>query len=183
MFTIARSMCILLALLISLAFAGCGDSHKDHDHKDHNHKDHDHKDHDHKDHSHKDHNHKDEGKAGHGAGHGGKVIALGEGASGPYKLKVTRDEGELKAGGEGAFDVWVDPAADAPRVAGVRFWVGTQDARGSIKAKAEIADPKDPNRWHTHAELPDPIPAGAKLWVEIEDEKGATTSVSFDLKG
>lgn len=121
--------------------------------------------------------------AKHGAGHGGKVIALGEGVYGPYRVKATRDEGDIKPGGDAPIDVWVDPAdASAPKVVAVRFWVGPADAQGSARAKAEIEDPKDPNRWHTHADVPNPLPPGSKLWVEIEDEKGARTVASFDLK-
>jgi hypothetical protein len=67
-------------------------------------------------------------------------------------------------------------------VIGVRFWIGSQDAKGSIKAKADIEDPKQTNHWHTHAEIPEPMPAGAKLWVEIETEGGEKTAGNFDLK-
>ena len=38
------------------------------------------------------------------------------------------------------------------------------------------------NRWHTHVEIPDPIPAGTKLWVEIEAEGGTKGVCSFDPK-
>ena len=52
----------------------------------------------------------------------------------------------------------------------------------SVKAKAAIEDPAQPNRWHTHAEIPSPLPEGSALWVEIEIADGATTHSSFDLK-
>ncbi len=169
------SMFGAIAVAMTLALAGCGGGDKPKPDGGKTTKDHDHA---------KDvkHAHKDDKKAG--AGHGGSVIALGDGTFGPYKVKATRDEGEIKVGGDAAFDVWVDPAAvgAAPKVAAVRFWVGTEDAKGSVKARAEIEDPKDPTRWHVHAEVPDPIPAGAKLWVEIEDDKGTLTLASFDLK-
>ncbi len=169
----------VVAVSFVLALTGCGGGDKDH--KDHDHKDHGHKDHDH-DHGPADVKAgKDTGK--HAPGHGGEVIALGDGAFGPYKVRATRDKGVIKAGSDAPFDVWVDLAATlAPKVVAVRFWIGAQDAKGSVKAKAEIENPKDPNRWHTHAEIPDPLPAGAKLWVEIEDDKGATTLASFELK-
>ena len=41
----------------------------------------------------------------------------------------------------------------------VRFWIGTKDAMGSVKAKADIENPAEPNRWHTHADVPNPIPS------------------------
>ena len=170
----AHLMLAALSLVFTLALTGCGGGDKPKADGGKTTKDHDHA----KDDKHA---HKDDKKAG--AGHGGNVIALGDGTFGPYKLKATRDEGVIKAGGDAPIDVWVDPAAGtAPKVVGVRFWIGTQDAKGSVKAKAEIEDPKDPNRWHVHADVPDPMPAGTKLWVEIEDDKGATTLASFDLK-
>jgi hypothetical protein len=86
----------------------------------------------------------------------------------------------VKAGGEAPIDVWV---TGGPKVAAVRFWIGTEDAKGSLKAKAVIENADQPNHWHTHAEIPDPLPAGSKLWVEIEAEGGAKSVISFDLKG
>jgi predicted small lipoprotein YifL len=117
------------------------------------------------------------------AGHGGAVIALGEQTIGKFIAKATRDEGQIVAGKDAPIDVTITPAAGATtKAAAVRFWIGTQDAKGSVKAKAEIEDPKDPNRWHVHAEIPNPMPAGSMLWVEIEDDKGGTSVGSFDLK-
>jgi len=117
-------------------------------------------------------------------GHGGKVIALGEQAIGTFIATATRDQGEIVAGKDAPIDVTITPAAGTTtKAAAVRFWIGTQDAKGSVKAKAEIEDPKGaPNRWHVHAEIPNPMPDGSKLWVEIEDDKGGTTAGSFDLK-
>jgi hypothetical protein len=117
------------------------------------------------------------------AGHGGAVIALGEQTIGSFSAKATRDEGQIVAGKDAPIDVTVTPVAGATtKAVAVRFWIGTQDAKGSVKAKAEIEDPKDPNRWHVHAEIPNPMPTGSKLWVEIEDDKGGTVAGSYDLK-
>ncbi len=114
-----------------------------------------------------------------GGGHHGKVIELGTASAGAYSLRASRDEGEIKPGGDAPIDVWV--TGGAVKVAGVRFWIGGADAKGAIKARAEIEIPAEPNHWHTHAEVPDPLPAGGKLWVEIEDEKGVKHVASFDL--
>ncbi len=114
------------------------------------------------------------------AGHGGPVIDLGTTPIGPYTVHATRDHGEIKAGGEAPIDARV--TGDGPKVVAVRFWIGVKDAAGSIKARADIEDPKEPNRWHTHAEVPEPLPAGSELWVEIEDEKGTRSVGSFPLK-
>lgn len=117
------------------------------------------------------------------AGHGGPVIALGEQIIDSFTARATRDEGEIVAGKDAPIDVTVTPTAGASgKVAAVRFWIGTQDGKGSVKARAEVEDPSDPNRWHVHAEIPNPIPEGSMLWVEIEDDKGGTSVGSFDLK-
>ncbi len=119
---------------------------------------------------------------GHAA-HGGAVIDLGASTIGPFEVKATRDEGRIVAGKDAPIDVTVTPAAGSTaKAAAVRFWIGTEDARGSVKARAEIENPAEPNRWHTHAEIPSPIPAGSRLWVEIEDDKGARITGSFDLR-
>lgn len=116
-------------------------------------------------------------------GHSEKRIALGEQSIGGFTVTAGREEGTLAAGKSPAFDLTVAPAAGGTaKVASVRFWVGTQDAKGSVKAKAELEDPKNPNGWHAHAELPNPLPQGSKLWVEVEDDKGVKTVGSFDLK-
>lgn len=118
----------------------------------------------------------------HADGHSGTVIKLGEQAIGTFTASASRDGGEIVAGKDAPIDVTITPAAGATaKVAAVRFWIGTQDAKGSVKAKAEIEDPKEPNRWHVHAEIPNPMPADSKLWVEIEDDKGVTAVGSFAL--
>jgi len=116
-------------------------------------------------------------------GHGGAVIALGEQTIGSFAAKATRDQGEIIAGKDAPIDVTITPAAGSQlKATAVRFWIGTQDGKGSVKAKAEIEDPKDPNRWHVHAEIPNPMPAASKLWVEIEDDKGGKVVGGFELK-
>jgi ABC-type Zn2+ transport system substrate-binding protein/surface adhesin len=160
--------CCALALA---AFAGCekkdtaapaakaGDHSHDGDHA------HDH-DHDH------DHDHADGGKMDKDHGHGA-TTEMGEQKAGPYTVKVSRD-GDIKAGGDVPVDIWVDGGAKGKSV---RFWFGTEDAKGSIKAKCEVED----GHWHTHGEVPDPMPEGSKLWIEIEGEDGAKTVVGFDI--
>ena len=125
-------------------------------------------------HSHDDgHTHDD----GHGHDHGGTAIALGEQSVGPFTIKASR-EGDIVAGKDAPIDATVTPTGTA-KVAAVRCWIGTQDAKGSVKAKAETEDPKNPNGWHTHAEIPSPIPADSKIWVEVEDDAGAKHVAGF----
>ncbi len=116
------------------------------------------------------------------AGHGGPVIDLGATTIGPFDAKATRDEGQIIAGKDAPIDVTLTPSAGSTvRATAVRFWIGTEDAKGSVKARAEVENPAEPNRWHTHAEIPNPLPEGSKLWVEIEDDQGGTSTGSFPL--
>ena len=101
-------------------------------------------------------------------------LPIGEKTVGNLKLVATMDE-PVKPGGEGAFDVVI--TGGKPKA--VRFWVGTEDAKGSVKAKAEE---ETPDNWHTHAEVPDPLPAGSRFWVEVEPPTGEKFTASFDLK-
>src|SRR5436190_15870715 len=126
---------------------------------------------------------KDKGKDGHDhskdnktttSGGGGKkddhanATPLGEKTVAGLKLKAVQDE-PIKAGGEGAFDLSITgyPAGQKPKA--VRFWVGVESGDGSVKSKAEE---ESADTWHTHAEVPNPIPAGAKFWAEVEPAAG-----------
>lgn len=106
-------------------------------------------------------------------GHG-PTTELGEQTVGGFTVKASRDGG-ITPGGDAPIDVWV--TGGSAKVAAVRFWIGTQDGRGSIKARAEL----ERDNWHTHAEIPDPMPMGSKLWVEIESDTGEKIVVGFDL--
>jgi len=110
-------------------------------------------------------------------GHGVEVIDLGTTKIGAFEVRASRDKGDIKPGGEAPVDVWIDGGV-GKGVAAVRFWIGTQDAKGSLKAKAGIEEGK----WHTHVEIPSPIPPDTKLWIEIESEKGEKALGSLDLK-
>jgi hypothetical protein len=101
-------------------------------------------------------------------------IPIGEQTVGGFKL-VAAAEAPVKPGGEGGFDLVI--TGGKPNA--VRFWVGTEDARGSVKAKAEE---ETAGTWHGHTEVPDPLPPGSKFWAEIEPPTGEKFSVSFDLK-
>jgi hypothetical protein len=114
------------------------------------------------------------------AGHVGPVIELGTATIGPFTVRASRDQGEIKAGGDAPIDVWLT-ASDISKVTAVRFWIGTERGDDFVKAKADIEIPSEPNHWHTHAEVPSPLPAGSKLWVEIEIE-GQKQVGSFELK-
>jgi hypothetical protein len=110
-------------------------------------------------------------------GHSGEVVELGSAVIDAFNVRASRDKVEFKAGGDAPVDVWIDGGV-GQGVTAVRFWIGVQDAKGSIKAKAAIEDGK----WHTHVEIPSPLPEGSKLWVEVETSGGKKSPGSFDLK-
>lgn len=122
------------------------------------------------------HEHGDGHDHDHDDGHDhGATTQLGEQSAGGFTIKASRD-GEIVAGKDAAIDTWVTGGTD--KVVAVRFWVGTQDAKGSVKAKAEL----EKDNWHTHAEIPSPLPAGSRLWVEVVTDKGEKHVAGFDLK-
>lgn len=121
-----------------------------------------------------DHDHADAPANGDDHGHGA-TTALGELVVDGMTIRASRD-GAITPGSDAAIDVWVT-GSTAP-VAAVRFWVGTQDAKGSVKAKAEL----EKDNWHTHVEVPNLLPEASKLWVEVETDAGAKSLASFDLK-
>ncbi len=108
--------------------------------------------------------------------HGGETIALGETTIGKLAVRASRDKGEIKPGGDAPIDVWIN-GGTGEGVTVVRFWIGIQDASGSIKAKADI----EAGKWHTDVEIPSPIPPDAKLWVEVEESGGTKSTGSFSL--
>lgn len=111
----------------------------------------------------------------HGDGHDhGPVTQLGEQSAGGFTVKASRD-GTVTAGSDAPIDATITGSA---KVAAVRFWIGAQDAKGSVKAKAEA----DKDNWHAHVEVPKPLPEGSKLWVEVENDKGEKSVAGFDLK-
>lgn len=110
-------------------------------------------------------------------GHSGEVIELGTAEVAGHSIRASRDKGVIKPGGDSPVDVWID-GGTGKDVSVVRFWIGLEDGKGSLKAKADIEDGK----WHTHVEIPDPLPADSKLWVEFEKTAAAKHVASFDLK-
>ena len=195
--TLALLAAVAIGGGLSLCTLGCDGSKspvaaEEHDHDGHDHEGHDHEGHDHGKgeapaepkpvgastepkaaDAHDEHAGHDHAAADAKDDHG-PVTQLGEQTVGGYIIKASRD-GALTAGGEAPIDVWVSGGA---KVSAVRFWIGTEDAKGSVKAKAAI----EHENWHTHAEVPKPLATDAKLWVEIEAEGGAKVTASFDLK-
>ena len=101
-------------------------------------------------------------------------LPIGQTTISGLTLVATMDK-PVKPGDEGAFDVVI--TGGTPKA--VRFWVGTESAEGSVKAKAEEETPAN---WHAHAEVPEPLAPGSRFWVEVEPPAGQAFKASFDLK-
>jgi hypothetical protein len=156
----------LASFALAIALAGCGGGdHKDH--KDDAHKDH--KDDAHGD-DHKDHGHKDDDH------HHGPEHALGTLDIGGFKVAVNQ-MGDVKPGGEGDFHVKV--TGGTGKVTALRAWVGAQDGKGSSKVTAKM---EGEGSFDAEMDVPDPIPAGGKVWIELEVDGGKKAQGSIDFK-
>jgi len=129
-----------------------------------------HDDHDHDGHDHGHDHHGDDQGSGHGHG---DAVELGTVTIGSLTVVASR-EGDVVAGES----VPVDASITGGEVEVVRFWIGSEDGRGSLKAKAD----REEGGWHTHVEVPDPLPADARLWIELERSGGERSLASLDLR-
>jgi hypothetical protein len=100
---------------------------------------------------------------------------VAEKAMGAWKVAVFIPKPAI-AGKALDVDLALTPAATRPKA--VRLWVGAENAKGSVKVKAE---PEAPGAYCVGVEVPDPIPAEAKLWLAIEAEDGTTVKESVAL--
>lgn len=105
-------------------------------------------------------------------GHASDAV-LGTAAIGAWTVKAS---GEIQAGKEAHLDIELSGSAEKPIA--VRVWIGTRDGKGTMKSKAD----GEGLEFHAHADVPNPIPAEAQLWIEIEDVKGGKFLGSISLK-
>lgn len=108
-------------------------------------------------------------------GHGAEQ-ALGSLTIGAHTFNVAQF-GDVKAGAEAAFEVSFPK--DKPIPATIRGWVGVESGEGSMKGVFGKED-NEPLARHGHVDVPKTIPAGAKLWIEIEEGgKPARGSIAY----
>ena len=99
---------------------------------------------------------------------------LGRQKIGDYTVSVIM-VGEAEAGKAIEFDIKLIDAKTDPKA--MRVWIGTEDGAGSVKATAT----KKTTTYDADAKVPSPLPAGAKVWVEIETDSG-TSKGSYALE-
>lgn len=98
---------------------------------------------------------KEEHKHDHGEEHKLGQITLNEAA---FTVILA---GHVHAGEE--VEVKLMPKGALPKGT-IRAWIGSENGKGSVKGKAHDED----GGLCVHAEVPKPIPADAKVWVELE---------------
>lgn len=130
-------------------------------------------------HHHHDDDDHDHGHDHHHDGHHGPLLELGTQTIGSYGVRAACDAGELTPGGDAPIDLWL--TGDLRKITVVRCWIGTEDAAGSIKARAEREGSATPEHFHAHAELPIPLPPDSKLWVELDVQGEGKQLGSFEL--
>lgn len=86
--------------------------------------------------------------------------------------------GAMAIGKAWHIEVKLTPAQPAPKA--VRIWVGAENARGSVKAKAE-AEHAAGGEYSANVEIPAPLPADAKLWVALETADGLAAKGAITL--
>lgn len=114
----------------------------------------------------------DHAKEGHGDH---KEIELGSVTIAGLPVRAVLG-GEVVAGKE--VDVDVHVTGSEGKVTAVRLWIGTEDGKGAVKMKATI----NKDEAHNHVEVPSPLPAGAKLCIELELTSGKKEVGSLALK-
>lgn len=83
--------------------------------------------------------------------------------------------GEVAAGAETALELSFAATETPP--AACRAWLGSESGEGSRKARL---GKEGDHGLHGHLVAPDPLPAGCRLWVEVE-ANGAVTRGSLAL--
>ena len=100
--------------------------------------------------------------AGHGDEHGAESV-LGTVTIGAHTFEVTQ-LGEVEAGKEAHLDLEFPASRPMPGI--VRAWIGVESGQGSMKGKL---GKEGEHGMHGHLQVPKPIPAGSKIWIEIEE--------------
>lgn len=120
------------------------------------------------------HGHEADCQDGH-ENHEGEKHELGTAKLGEFEVSAVYC-GTITPGQE--LDVDLALKGERGRVAALRTWIGTEDAKGSMKVKAA----PEGEGYHAEVEVPEPMPAGAALWMEIETSRGETFLGTLVLK-
>lgn len=123
--------------------------------------------------SHEGHDHAAEG-SGH-EHHAGEKHDLGVTKVGEFEV-VASYSGAITPGREVDFELAI--RGERAKVATIRAWVGVEDAKGSMKAKAT----PEGEGYHAEVEVPEPLPANSALWIEVESPAGQAQQGSLRIE-
>lgn len=168
---------LILFSTLALALNGCGESGSTDDHA-HGADTHEHADGStHADHAQDTHTHADGSTHADHADdshmgeedHAHDEIALEPATIGDMTVELAQGHGAIKAGQESHLVVKLPYSDNGATI--VRAWIGGEDRTMSFVGKGEYAPSHDD--YDIHAMAPDPLPAGAMWWIEIEKPDGA----------
>jgi len=100
--------------------------------------------------------------------HAHDEASLGTASIGDLKVEFAQGHGKIAAGMEGHLVVKLPYNDNGASI--VRAWIGTEDRLKSIVGKGEYAPSHDD--YDVHAVAPDPLPANAMWWVEVQKPDG-----------
>jgi hypothetical protein len=113
----------------------------------------------------------------HGHAHGAETLKADLGTTTLAGLEITVTQGNLaEPGKEVAFDITARGAAP-PKA--IRGWIGSADAKGALKTKA---DKEKDGTYHLHAEAPKTLAPADMLHIEVEPAQGPRARAAFDIK-
>lgn len=110
-------------------------------------------------------------------GHAHDEVELGKFDIQGITIEAAQGHGNVEAGKEGHLVIKL-PYKDNGATT-VRAWIGVEDRTQSSVGKGEYAPSHDD--YDIHAIAPDPLPADAKWWVEIEKPDSSKAVGSFPL--
>ena len=100
--------------------------------------------------------------------HEHEEVGLGTFKIGEMDVEAAQGHGNVVAGKEGHLVIKLPYKDDGATV--VRAWIGTEDRTLSGVGKGDYAPSHDD--YDIHAVAPDPLPEGAKWWLEVEKPDG-----------
>ncbi len=104
-------------------------------------------------------------------------VSLGKVAIGDMRVKLAQGHGAVVAGEEGHLVVKLPYSDNGATL--VRAWIGTADRTLSSVGKGEYEPSRD--NYDAHATAPDPLPADALWWIEVEKPDGTKVVGSAKL--
>ena len=110
-------------------------------------------------------------------GHAHEEVSLGKFDIGGNMLEASQGHGNVEARKEGHLVIKLPYKDEGATV--VRAWIGVEDRTLSSVGRGEYASSHDDYDIHTVA--PDPLPDGAKWWLEIEKPDGTKAVGSLPL--